>query len=129
MFVKKHVHVCMYVCMYECLHISMCMYVRTYECMYVCECMCMYVCMRACLCVCWYVYVCMYVCMYVCRDVSRSTKLRGNGMPERSPHPSPPHLRRLRSVVGSPHYVAPEVVQVSTGACVRGVTVCWFVCP
>ena len=56
-----------------------------------------------------------------------TTNGKGNGKGLKAA-PSAPALRRLRSVVGSPHYVAPEVVQesmdgyapVSDGATVDG---------
>jgi len=45
-------------------------------------------------------------------DTSRSTQHGPHGSPRMSPH-SPMGMRRLRSVVGSPHYVAPEVTTES----------------
>ena len=46
-------------------------------------------------------------------DTSRGTQQhRPHGSPRMSPH-SPMGMRRLRSVVGSPHYVAPEVTTES----------------
>ena len=73
----KHMHVCIYVCMYT--YVYVCMHICMYVCIYVCMHVCMYalrkydssttnVCMYACMKVCMYVHVCMCVCVYVLQE-------------------------------------------------------------
>ena len=50
--------ICIFVCMYICMHMFICMY------MYICVYLYMYVCMYVCICM--YMYICVYICICIC---------------------------------------------------------------